>query len=136
MGVVGDSTHAALGEASLPVAYLPVGQNHESSMTMYVRGSVPPASLIAGLRREVQGLEPNLPVAGIKTMTDTIGTSLYGARVGAWLLAGFGGLALLLAATGIYGVLSFSIARRARWASAWRLVPRQARYFYWSSATA
>jgi ABC-type antimicrobial peptide transport system permease subunit len=53
-------------------------------------------------------------VAGIKTMTDTIGTSLYGARVGAWLLAGFGGLALLLAAIGIYGVLSFSIARRSR----------------------
>ena len=55
-----------------------------------------------------------LLMAGIKTMTDTIGTSLYGARMGAWLLAGFGGLALLLAAIGIYGVLSFSIARRSR----------------------
>jgi predicted permease len=114
VGVVGDSTYAELGEASLPVAYLPVGQNHESSMTLYVRASVPPASLIAGLRREIQELEPNLPVANIQTMTDTIGTSLYGARVGARLLAGFGGLALLLAAIGIYGVLSFSIARRSR----------------------
>jgi predicted permease len=114
VGVVGDSTYAALGEPSLPVAYLPVGQNHESSMTLYVRGSVPPGSLIASVRREIQVLEPNLPVAGIKTMTDTIGTSLYRARVGAWLLAGFGGLAVLLAAIGIYGVLSFSIARRSR----------------------
>jgi putative ABC transport system permease protein len=114
VGVVGDSTYAELGEASLPVAYLPVAQHHESGMTLYLRASVPPASLIAGLRREIQELEPNLPVAGIKTMTDTIGTSLYGARVGAWLLAGFGGLALLLAAIGIYGVLSFSIARRSR----------------------
>jgi putative ABC transport system permease protein len=83
-------------------------------MTLYVRATLPPASLIAGLRREIQDLEPNLPVAGIQTMTDTIGTSLYGARMGAWLLAGFGGLALLLAAVGIYGVLSFSIARRSR----------------------
>ena len=114
VGVVGDSTYAELGEASLPVAYLPVGQQHESGMTLYVRATVPPGSLIAGLRREIQELEPNLPVAGIKTMADTIGTSLYGARMGAWLLAGFGGLALLLAAIGVYGVLSFSIARRSR----------------------
>jgi predicted permease len=114
VGVVGDSTYAELGEASLPVAYLPVGQNHEPGMTLYVRASLPPASVIASLRREIQQLEPNLPVSGVETMTQTIGTSLYSARMGAWLLAGFGGLALLLAAVGIYGVLSFSIARRTR----------------------
>jgi predicted permease len=114
VGVVGDSTYAKLGETSLAVAYLPVGQNHESGMTLYVRASLPPASLIASLRRDIQELEPNLPVSRIETMTQTIGTSLYAARMGAWLLAGFGGLALLLAAIGIYGVLSFSIARRSR----------------------
>jgi predicted permease len=114
VGVVGDSTYAELGETSLPVAYLPVGQHHETGMTLYVRAALPPASLIASLRREIQALEPNLPVSGIEPMTQTIGTSLYAARMGAWLLAGFGGLALLLAAVGIYGVLSFSIARRTR----------------------
>ena len=114
VGVAGDSTYAELGEAPLPVAYLPVGQNYESGMTLYLRASVPPASLTAGLRSEIRELEPNLPVSGIQTMTDRIGTSLYAARAGAWLLAGFGGLALLLAAIGIYGLLSFSIARRTR----------------------
>jgi hypothetical protein len=70
--------------------------------------------LIASVRREIRALEANLPVAGIETMTMTIGTSLYTARMGALLLAGFGGLALVLAAIGIYSVLSFSIARRTR----------------------
>jgi putative ABC transport system permease protein len=47
-------------------------------------------------------------------MSETIGTSLYAVRMGAWLLALFGGLALLLASLGVYGVLAFSIARRTR----------------------
>jgi ABC-type antimicrobial peptide transport system permease subunit len=75
---------------------------------------VPPASLATPLRREIQQVEPNLPVPDIRTMSETVGTSLYAARMGAWLLSAFGGLALLLDVVGIYGVLSFTIARRTR----------------------
>jgi predicted permease len=114
VGIVRDSKYATLGEDPLPVAYMPVAQNHETGMMLYVRSSVPPASLVGGIRREIQALDPNLPVPNIRTLNETIGTSLYAARMGAWLLTVFGGLALLLAAIGVYGVLSFSIARRTR----------------------
>jgi predicted permease len=114
VGVVRDSKYGSLAEGSLPVAYLPLSQNHETGMTLYVRASVPPGSLAATLRQEIQRLEPNLPVPDIRTMEETIGTSLYAARMGAWLISSFGVLALLLAIVGIYGVLAFSIARRTR----------------------
>jgi predicted permease len=114
VGVARDSKYGALAEDALAVAYLPLSQNHETGMVLYARTAVPPETLIAAVRREIQSVEPNLPVPNLQTVTDTIGTSLYGPRLGAWLLSGFGVVGVLLATVGIYGVLSFSTARRTR----------------------
>ena len=114
VGVVRDSKYATIGEEDARMVFMPIAQNHETGMTLYVRTSIPPEAVIGSVRREIQALEPNLPVPDIATMSETVATSLFAARLGAWLIALFGGLALLLAAIGVYGVLSFSIARRTR----------------------
>jgi predicted permease len=114
IGVARDSKYRTLGENPIPFAYLPLAQNHETGMTLLVRTSNEPAALAAAVRREVQALEPNLPLTDVQPMTQVIGDALYPARMGALLLTGFGVLAVVLAAVGLYGVMSFVVARRTR----------------------
>ena len=114
VGIARDTKYATLAETGVPIMYLPIAQNHETGVTLYVRARVAPAGLVPQIRQEVQAIEPNLPLPTIQTMNDTIGASLYAPRMGAMLLTVFGGLALLLACLGVYGVLAFSIARRTR----------------------
>ena len=114
VGVVSISKYRSLGEPPTPVAYIALQQNHETGMTLHVRTSVDPSSVAGAIRNEVQSLEKNLPLGNPERMSDRVANSLYAARMGAILLAVFGGLALLLASIGLYGVMSFAVARRTR----------------------
>lgn len=114
IGVARDSKYTSLTEADSPVIYLPLSQQHETGVTLYVRAIGAPDLIAPRIRREIQEIEPGLPVPNPKAMRETVDTSLYAPRMGAMLLSVFGGLALLLAALGIYAVLAFSIGMRTR----------------------
>jgi predicted permease len=112
VGIARDSKYSSLDESPIPMAYMPLSQRHESGTVVYVRTALPAATIIPHVRREIQQLEPNLPLPDIQTVNQAIQAQLYPRRLGANLLAGFGGLALVLASLGVYGVLAFSISRR------------------------
>jgi ABC-type antimicrobial peptide transport system permease subunit len=79
-----------------------------------VRTEIPPADLVPRLTGEVQTLDPSLPLLHIKTLDDYVSDSVGGTRFEAVLLGIFGGLAFLLTAVGLYGVISYTVARRTR----------------------
>ena len=100
----------------VPYAQFPAARGGDAarSMTLVVRTGADPMFLVGPIRAEVRRLDPNLPIANVRPMTDVVDTSLATPRLTGSLLSIFAGLALLLAGVGVAGVLSYLVSRRRR----------------------
>jgi predicted permease len=114
VGVVRNTVVNNIGEDPQPLAYLPLAQNYSPAVTLQVRTAGRPEALISAVRAQVQSLDNNLALTNVQTIGEVIGQGLWAPRMGAAMLAIFGGLALILAIIGVYGVLSYSVNQQTR----------------------
>lgn len=115
VGVVKDAQYVNLRENIRRHIYVPITQESQlTSLTLHVKTATEPQLVTEQLRAELKNLDPHLPLYNIKTLATEIDESLVQERMVTWLTAAFGILATLLTALGLYGVLTFSVARRTR----------------------
>ncbi len=114
VGVVKNIKHDGLDVDGVPHIYVPLNQYIGLSLSLVLRTSLPASTLEPQIRGAVQSIDPGLPVFGITSMDEILDASLASRRFSANLVAGFAGGALLLASTGIYGLLAFMVGQRSR----------------------
>ena len=117
VGVVGDTKYSDLRQDVPPTIFLPIFQNlkwmdREGTLTFEVRTVGDPHELIPAVRHAVRSTDPNVPLSNVRTQVEQIDQTLFQERLFAKLSSFFGLLALALACIGLYGIMSYAVARR------------------------
>jgi macrolide transport system ATP-binding/permease protein len=116
IGVAHDSRLFGYFSGALPYYYVPIAQNYSAMRIVQVRSAVASESLVSTVQREIQSLDPEMPISDLQTMREAMagGNGFLVFRLGASLTATMGLLGLIIATVGIYGVVSFAASQRTR----------------------
>ena len=114
IGVAADGKYNSLGEDPKAAFYRPLLRDYNTNATLVARTVGDPQSVLAALRSELQRLDPTLPLYNVQTLSDHMSVPLFPFRMAAIVIGSFGVLAIVLAAIGIYGVMSYVVVGRTR----------------------
>jgi putative ABC transport system permease protein len=114
VGVVADVRYASVDQPVGADVYLPLLQSRRTLGFLFVRGRTGVDAVVSAVASEVRALDPDLPLTDIKLMDTRVADATWRTRMGAWVLSLFGAMALMLAALGIYGVISQGVEQRRR----------------------
>jgi predicted permease len=112
VGVVKDVHETSLTEAPAAAFYVPLTQFPAGNLNVIIRTTGDPMALAGAARAKVRALDPDLPIASVRTMESVVSAAAARSRMRSYLLGGLAGLALLLAAIGLYGIISYGVTQR------------------------